>query len=136
MQRFSNVALIFLSIVLAFTSCDKTEEGGENEIIITVIQPTNQEIVDKSLPVELKVDFEASKSLHDINLLILSQDSLMVEVLRWEGHFHQKFYSFSETLDLSGFPSGTEFKWEIEACISHECNPEDFIRENIFFTVQ
>jgi hypothetical protein len=136
MNKFS---IFFSVIVLLFTvfSCNKEDKDvGENEISIVVLQPNDQQVLDKSQPVEVKVDFEATISLHDIEMTILSKDSAQVEVLRWDGHSHQKSISFSETLDLSGFASGTAFEWEIKACLNHECEEPNYLLEKISFTVE
>jgi hypothetical protein len=133
------LSVFFFLFALLFTvfSCNKEDkELGENEISIVVIQPNNQQVLDKSQGVEVKVDFEATKSLHDIEMIILSKDSSRVEVLRWDGHFHQKTLSFSETLDLSGFASGAAFEWNIKACLNHECGDSFYVIETIDFTVE
>ena len=118
--------LLFGGAVL-FTGCDKDDDdhNDHNHIEITILSPGDNETVSDPANVKIHIKFEADDELHDIEIKLHPENDASNLIIDFDVHIHQKTYEFETTVDLSGFPAGTEFELDIDACEDENCTAKE-----------
>lgn len=124
------VLLMLISAAFLYSGCNKEDA---NEITISILKPTPDQVVANAGAVELHVKFEASVENHNVAVLIHKDGVASDVAFEWDLHDHDKVLELKETIDLSSYPSGTRFHMEVEACKDHDCEQKVF--EDIEFSI-
>jgi len=120
------MALLFAG-VLAFTGCNKDDDdhNDHNHIEITILSPGDNETVSDPSNVKIHIKFEADDELHDIEIKLHPENDASDLIIDFDIHTHQKTYEFETMVDLSGYPAGTEFELDIDACEDEACTKKE-----------
>jgi len=131
---------LFLGMALAVASvlgsCEKDEDDEDlHEPTIEITAPTQGAVIAlaDAATVSINVVFTSEDELHEVEVHLkkLPEDT---EVLHFEQHSHEMSYTYSQTVDLSAYPSGTQFELAATTCADHECTSE--ISKEIVFSLQ
>lgn len=117
---------------MSFTSCDDEVDG--NVITISFLEPTDEEVVDASQPVHVHIQFEASDENHNVEVKLHPEGDASNLIIDYDLHEHDALIDAEFDVDLSMYPSGTEFHVEALACIDHDCDQAE--EADIHFTIQ
>lgn len=122
----SNLVLTMMValVALGVSSCD-------NSTIVTAEiefeEPMAGEIVSDASDVHIHVHFTASGGeLHDIEIELHPEDDVNDLIIEFDEHNHTEEYVFEQEVDLSSYPSGTEFHLEAKVCLDHDCEESEF----------
>jgi hypothetical protein len=122
------------ALVFTFSACEKEEEHGDNEITIRILEPAANEVVTDAALVHLHIEVEASEENHDIDIVLHPDGDTGNKIIDQHIHDHDKVITFEQDVDLSGFPAGTVFHLEVEACKDHDCEEKEYA--DIDFSIQ
>ena len=130
--RFYFILLFSIGMFMT-TGCDKHDDEL-SDIEIRFMQPTNGAVITNPSNVQIRVIVEAEPENHDIEIILYPHDDSNNKIIDWDAHTHDQVVEFNQTVDLSSFPSGTEFHLDVEACRDHDCDTKEFAR--IEFSIQ
>ena len=111
-------------LVLAIASCvlfTACEDDDHNHITIEFLEPTDGGTVADASDVHIHVRFSAEVENHEVKVMVHPESDASDLVLDYDQHAHAMVIDVEEDLDLSAYPSGTEFHVEAEACEDHDC---------------
>ncbi|BDS10412.1 hypothetical protein [Aureispira anguillae] len=116
------LSLIFFIITLNFFSCTTAEEEVHNHISITIDAPANNSTVADPSAVEIDIDLTAEIELHDVEITLSDNNNTNIAPFDpMDVHVHAKSHHVHETINLSNYPAGSQFKLTVEACEDHDC---------------
>ena len=128
-------SIILLSAVLLVAACkDSDPDTHANEITITILEPADGAVLADADHAHIHVDIEATDENHEIEIKVYPSNDPSNLVLDHDAHDHDKVITFEQDLDLSSFPSGTQFTLDVHACVDHDCGEE--VEETITFSIQ
>jgi hypothetical protein len=105
-----------------FTACDKDDDDHDNEVTITFISPTNGEVVADAADVTISIKLTATEENEDTDIVLYPETNPEQKILDVEIHEHKKVIDFTQKVDLSAYPSGTNFVLAVTACLDHDCD--------------
>ncbi len=114
--------LTALSLLFLLSSCKKDEVAMVN---IEFEEPTPNQVVADASDVHIHIHFTSTDELHDIEIKMHPESDVSDLILDEDIHSHDEEYVFLKDLDLSSYPSGTEFHIEVEVCIDHDCEERE-----------
>ena len=127
MNFMENIKFYYLSLFIALglfvTSCDEDEDDTSNKITITIEEPIDGTTI-TNCPDGLQhihIDVEASVENHEIEIILHPEGDVDDKIIDSDLHDHDKLVTFSQDVDLCGYPAGTCFHLEVEACVDHDC---------------
>jgi hypothetical protein len=110
---FLVAALLFLG------GCAKEEISN---VTINIVSPTEGAVVTDASNVTVKVDISTDgDELHEIEIVLHPDGDTGDKIIDFDGHEHEPSYSFSQSVDLSGYAAGTSFHLEVVVCRDHDC---------------
>ncbi len=125
--------LFFLALAataLTFFGCDNDDDDphahGDNEITIRILEPADGEVVADASDVHIHIEIEASDENHEVEIVLHPDEDVNDKIIDFDKHEHDKVITFEQDVDLSGYPSGTGFHLEVEACKDHDCEEKEF----------
>ena len=123
--------LAIFAVVLLFSSC--AEKLGTIEIEFE--EPTAGEIVADASDVHIHVHFHAMNGaeIHEVEVELHPDGDVNDLIIEFDDHDHGEEYVFEQEVDLSSYPSGTEFHLEALACVDHDC--EETVTGDIEFSI-
>ncbi|MCB0638604.1 MAG: hypothetical protein KDC54_18365 [Lewinella sp.] len=133
-HAFPLLWLALATTALLFSACEKEEEHGDNEVTIRILEPADNEVVADASLVHLHLEVEATDENHDIDIALYPVGDSGNKIIDQNIHDHDKLITFEQDVDLSGFPSGTAFLLEVEACTDHDCAQTEFA--DVTFSIQ
>ncbi len=124
------VALVVL-VALLLTACKEDIASAEIEFE----EPMAGEVVADASDVHIHIHFTASSGeLHDIVVKLHPDGDVDDMIIDFDEHDHTEEFVFEQEVDLSSYPSGTEFHLEAEACLDHDCESKE--AGDIEFSIQ
>jgi hypothetical protein len=105
-----------------FSSC-----GDDDEPIPTIEiefeEPTAGEVVADASDVHIHIHLHAMNGAEvgDLEVELHPDDDASDKIIEYDEHIHMEEYDFEQDIDLSGYPSGTEFHLEVKVCGDHDC---------------
>jgi hypothetical protein len=105
---------------LFLTACEK-DDHDHNHIEIEFLEPTNEQTVSDASDVHIHVRFSADEENHNVAILLHPEGDPADVILELDRHEHSQVVDLEADVDLSGYPAGTEFHLEAEACSDHDC---------------
>jgi hypothetical protein len=110
-------------LVLAMTVVGCKEEEDIASVEIEFEEPVAGEIVADASDVHIHVHFTGKNTdVHEVEVELHPDDDVSDKIIEWDEHSHEAEVIFEQEVDLSSYPSGTEFHLEAKACIDHDCN--------------
>jgi hypothetical protein len=124
--------LLFALFTFTLFSC---KEDKLEAIDIVFENPVNGQQVPlaEAENFEFVITLSADKDLEEFFVRVYPLNDPTDLIVNASRHTHRKEITVRYTRDLSGYPSGTEFKVEVEACVDHDCSGT--IEESITFEV-
>ena len=116
-----------------FAACDKDDDHDDNEVTITFISPTNGEVVANAAAVVISINLTATDENEDTDIVLYAETNPDLKILDVEIHEHEKVVDFTQTVDLSGYASGTNFVLEVVSCLDHDC--DETTDDSIVFSI-
>lgn len=116
--------LFLLSLLLGtvwFSGCEDDEIEPENQIEIRILDPTSNDVVADPTMVRIYVEVEATMENHEVEIKLHPTDDEDDRIIYIDLHEHDLLVTFEQTVDLSSYPSGQQFRLEVEACTDHDC---------------
>lgn len=110
--------MAFCLFLLGTIGCDK-----ESNITITFEEPTNEATVSDPKDVHIHIDVSSDEEFDVFRVTLENEttEKTIAPLNPFEKHVHGKTYEFEQEMDLSSYPSGTEFHLEVEICKDHDC---------------
>jgi hypothetical protein len=129
-------SLILVLGALFITACDNDDEDshGNNEITINILEPGPDEVIANAADAHIHIEVEASEENHNVEIVLHPEGDLDDKIIDFDKHEHDQKIVFEQDVDLSGYPSGTEFHLEVEACKDHDCEEKEFA--DVEFSIQ
>lgn len=123
MKKFKIYLLAILFLGLSLSSCDKHEHDEDNEVKITIEEPTSGQIIakDKCGDVHVHVKIVATEENHDVEIVLHPDGDTSKKIINYDKHSHDKTINFEQEVDLCSFAAGTCFHLEVSACVDHDC---------------
>ncbi len=132
MKLFKLFYLIPLVLgVLMVTSCDDDEDEEPtptpkgNEITITILEPTADEVFADCSDVHVHIEIEATDENHEVEIVLHPEGDVNDKIIDYDEHNHDQKIEFEQDFDLCSYPSGTCFHLEVEACTDHDCEGKE-----------
>jgi hypothetical protein len=127
------ISLLFFafaaSVAFMFSSCDK----HNNDVTITIVSPTDGQTVANDSSVVVNVLVTASEEVEDVHIELHAHGSTDLILDSDVEHVHESSYSFTQTVDLSSYASGTEFHLMVSSSIDHD--GDEKVTKEITFTI-
>jgi hypothetical protein len=124
MKFWKIILLPVLMIALTVVGC-KEEEVASIEIEFE--EPTAGEIVADASDVHIHIHFTGKNTdVHEVEVKLHPDGDTSDMIIDWDEHSHEAEIIFVQDVDLSSYPSGTQFHLEAEACVDHDCNEKVF----------
>ncbi len=124
--------------VMVFTGCDEEDDHDHdhdhNEITINILEPGADEVVADASDVHIHIEVEATDTNHDIDIVLHPDGDVDTKIIDQHMHDHDQKVVFEQDIDLSGYPAGTKFHLEVEACSDHDC--EEKVFADVEFSIQ
>lgn len=134
-MSFKWLTLSFLSVMVLLSSCNKDDDDhDDNEITISILEPTSGEAFADASEVHIHIEIEATDENHEVEIKLHPEGDVNDLILDYDEHSHDQTIEFEQDLDLSSYPSGTEFHLEVEACVDHDC--EETETADVEFSIQ
>lgn len=130
----SKFVLTMMVALIAFgvSSCDNTTIASAE---IEFEEPVAGEVVADASDVHIHVHFTAiDGELHEVEVMLHPDDDASDIIIDFDEHDHTEEFIFEQEVDLSSYPSGTEFHLEAKACLDHDC--EETETGDIEFSIQ
>lgn len=139
MLSLKNIGFLLLAFPLVFVACDNDDDHphhDDNEITINFITPENDQVIsmEEADSLLIKLEVLATDENHDIYIELHPENDVSNIILDLHFHLHDPNFEFSEPVDLSDFPSGTEFHLEVRAALDH--NGDHHERADIEFSIE
>ena len=131
------LSLIFIIGALLFTACDNDDDEdshGNNEITINILEPGADEVIADAALAHIHIEIEASDENHNVEIVLHPEGDLDDKIIDVDKHDHDQKITFEQDVDLSGYPAGTAFHLEVEACKDHDCEEKEFA--DVEFSIQ
>jgi len=126
MKNIQIIFLFFLAVfVMTFSSCKK-EEQHDNTINISILEPTEDEIIIDCALVHIHVEVTASEENHEVEIVLHPEGDTSDKIIDFDKHDHDKVITFEQDVDLCSYGSGACFHLEVEACKDHDCEEKEF----------
>jgi len=122
----------FLTLGLFITSCTDHEE--DNEVTITIEEPTDGEVAADCAEVHIHIDFDATEENHEIEVVLHPEGDTSDKIIDYSEHSHDMELHFEQEVDLCSYPAGTCFHLEVTACEDHDC--EETATAEVEFCIQ
>lgn len=129
--------LVFALGALFLTSCDNDDDDdmhGDNEITINILEPGPGEVITDASDVHIHIEVEATDENHELEIVLHPEGDIDDKIIDFDQHSHDAKIIFEQDIDLSAYPSGTEFHLEVEACADHDCEEKEFA--DVEFSIQ
>jgi hypothetical protein len=123
---------LFAAGSLLLTACEK-DDHDHNHIEIEFLEPTNDQTVSDASDVHIHVRFTADEENHNVALVLHPEGDASDVILELDQHDHDQVVDLEADVDLSGYPAGTEFHLEAEACEDHDC--AEVVTADIHFSI-
>ena len=123
-MKLKPILFALLGVAAIFQSCEKEDdmhEHEDNEVTITIQEPSDGEVVADASDVHVHIDFEATEENHEIEVLLYPKGDESDKILDVDMHEHDAKIEFEQEVDLSGYAGGTEFVLYAQACVDHDC---------------
>ncbi len=115
---------LFLILPFAFFLNISCEKEKMSKVDIQINSPSNNATV--GTQVNLNITFSSQEELHDIEIsLKKASDHENVPTFPRSIHQHVNSYTFTESVNLDSYPTGTEFHLEATACKNHDCTEKE-----------
>nr|MBS0036747.1 hypothetical protein [Saprospiraceae bacterium] len=139
MFSLKKISFLLLAFPLVFVACDNDDDhhhDDDNEITINFISPQHDQVITMEEAENLLIQLEvlATDENHDIYIELHPENDASNKILDHHFHLHDPDFEFSESVDLSGFPSGTEFHLEVRAALDHDGDHHE--RGDIEFSIE
>jgi len=123
---------LFAAGALFLTACEDGEDD-HNHIDISFLEPGDEEVVTDASDVHIHVRFSADEENHNVAILVHPEGDPTDIILSLDEHDHDQVIDLEVDVDLSSYPSGTEFHVEAEACEDHDC--AEVVTNDIHFSI-
>ncbi|MCB0643657.1 MAG: hypothetical protein KDC44_18545 [Phaeodactylibacter sp.] len=112
----------FALALLVFSGCNSDDEMvSTNTVTISILEPTDGSVVSDASMVHIHITLEATEENHEYEIVLHPEGDTADKIIDLDAHDHDKEITFEQGIDLSSYPSGTEFHLEVEACADHDC---------------
>lgn len=135
--KLFSLLMVALSFSVIVSSCDKDDDemhNHDNEITINILEPAAGEIISDASHAHVHIEIEATDENHEIEIVLHPENDTNDKIIDHDQHSHDTKIVFEQDVDLSDYPSGTEFHLEVEACVDHDC--EEKATEEVSFSIQ
>lgn len=132
--------LLFFSSLLILSACNNDDDDHDhddhNEITITFLAPSPDQVIPMSEAnaVVISIEVEASDENHEVEIELHPESDTGDKIIDDDEHTHDKVFKYDHVVDLSSYPSGTEFHLEVTACLDHNC--EETTSSDIEFKIE
>jgi hypothetical protein len=122
------------TLTFGLSSCEKEEDHDHNHVDIAFLEPANDQSFTgaEAANVHIHVRFTAEEENHQVYVRLHPEGDESDLILNVDLHDHDAVLDIEEDVDLSGYPAGTEFHLEAEACEDHDCT--EVVTADIHFT--
>lgn len=134
------IGLLLLASAFIISACNNDDDDHDNddhnEITIQFLSPTPDQVIPMSEAnaVVISIEVEASDENHEIEIELHPESDTGDKIINDDEHTHDKVFLYDHVVDLSSYPSGTEFHLEVKACLDHDC--EEIERSDIEFKIE
>ena len=125
--------ILMLSLLAGFTACNK-DDDHDHDVTISILEPSNGEVITDASLVHIHIEVEAEDEVHEMEVILHPHGDVDNKIIDFDTHSHESSVTFEQDVDLSSFPSGTEFHLEVVVCKDHDCEEKE--EEDISFSIQ
>jgi len=117
MLRFGKMSFVLLIVVLAL-SCNK--DSDDCNVGINITEPINGSSISDPSSVNVQIIFTGSSgNVNDLSIQVFPVDNPSDFIVNTSSKPNTRIHIENQLLDLSGYPSGSEFRIEAVGC----CGP-------------
>ncbi|MFT6210619.1 MAG: hypothetical protein ACJATE_001240 [Bacteroidia bacterium] len=121
--------VLFLGLLIAsagFVGCNEEEEDDDhdhNHVTITFDEPMNDEVIPlaNADDVHIHIEFVFEEEGHGVEVKLHPEGDESDLIIDHDFHSHDMEITFTQEVDLSSYPPGTEFHLEAKGCEDHDC---------------
>lgn len=110
---------MFVALGLFATSCHN--HSDDNEITITIEEPTDDATITDCKEVHVHVKIEATDENHEVEIVLHPEGKKDDKIIDFDKHSHDKVVKFDQEVNLCSYEAGTCFHLEVSACVDHDC---------------
>jgi hypothetical protein len=104
---------------------DDDDQHGDNEITIRILEPADGAVISDPSNVSIHIEVEASDENHEVEIVLYPHGNSNDKIIDFDQHAHDKIIVFQQAVDLSSYPSGTDFHLEVNACKDEDCTEKE-----------